>query len=308
MAKAKIIHGDCIEQMRAMDAKSVDLVFGSPPYEVARTYGIGFALKGQAWVDWMVDVFRASLHVSKGLVAFVLEGQTKNYRWTATPALLMADLHRAGIHLRKPPVFHRIGVCGSGGPDWLRNDYEFIVCATNGGKLAWSDNTAMGHPPKWAPGGDMSNRLSNGSRRNQWGGSPKSTGGERKKDGTLRPAEVRPSHRVHTKRDAGQMREQYYNAPAIANPGNVLKFTVGGGVMGDDICHENEAPFPEKLAEFFIRSFCPPEGTTLDPFSGSGTTCKMAVECGRNGIGIDVRESQVKLSRRRTAQVQTTIA
>lgn len=322
--EAKIIHGDCLEVMRAMEPQSVDLVFGSPPYEDARTYSIGFALKGQAWVDWMVEVVRASLGVSRGLVAFVVEGRTQRFRYTATPALLMADLHRAGVHLRKPPVFQRVGVPGSGGPDWLRNDYEFIVCATNGGKLPWAENTAMGHIPKWAPGGAMSNRHADGRRKNARTGIEKQLekrrskwgktghGGTRMKNGD-RDSRPRPSHftadKLHTKtRPDGQMEVQGYTAPTLANPGNVIECTVGGGVMGDRLCHENEAPFPEKLAEFFIRSFCPPGGTTLDPFSGSGTTAKVAVMCGRNGIGIDVRESQVELSRRRTSSVQKQLA
>lgn len=38
----------------AEQIETVDLVMCSPPYEAARTYGINFALKGQAWVDWAV--------------------------------------------------------------------------------------------------------------------------------------------------------------------------------------------------------------------------------------------------------------
>jgi len=165
----ELITGDCRAVLAGMEPGSVDLIFGSPPYEDCRTYGIDFALAGQEWVDWMVSVVQASLRVCRGLVAFVVEGRTRGFRWSATPALLMADLHRAGVHLRKPPAFERVGIPGSGGLDWLRNDYEFIVCCTNGGKLPWSDNTVMGHPPKYAPGGEMSHRTSNGSRVNQWG-------------------------------------------------------------------------------------------------------------------------------------------
>ena len=95
------------------------------------------------------------------------------------------------------------------------------------------------------------------------------------------------------------MRTQCYTPPVLANPGNVMKFVVGGGVMGNRLCHENEAPFPEKLAEAFILSFCPPNGTTLDCFCGSGTTLAVAIRNERNAIGIDVRQSQVDLSRRR---------
>jgi hypothetical protein len=272
----------------------------------------------------MVQVFRECLRVCRGLVAMVVEGFTKNYRWSATPALLMADLHRAGICLRKPPVFHRIGIAGSGGPDWLRNDWEFVICAAHPGRLPWSDNTAMGHKPKWAPGGEMSHRLTDGSRRNQWEGSnegvtdsethTRTPQGKRTKRG-------RPSHRLGRgmcngpgspkgsvmgrrvprghKFNGELLTEDAYFPPAIANPGNVIKCDVGGGVMGDRICHESEAPFPEKLVEFFIRSFCPPAGTVLDCFSGSGTTSAVAERLGRNGVGLDIRDSQCLLGLRR---------
>lgn len=273
-----IVKSDCLRFLRSRPAGSIDLVFGSPPYEDARTYGINFALKGQAWVDWMVEVYVAAQHACKGLVAFVVEGKTKQFQWTATPALLVADLHRAGLKLRKPPAFHRIGIAGSGGPDWLRNDYEFIVC-TSRGKLPWSDNTAMGHPPKWAPGGEISNRLTNGQRVN---------------------ANKRAA-RGYSNGDVD--RSVGYDPPKIANPGNVLKYKVGGGVMGDMLCHENEAPFPEGLAEFIIRSFCPPGGLVCDCFSGSGTTAAMAKKWGRNFTGCDVRQSEVDNSRKRVKRV-----
>lgn len=276
----QIICGDCLEVMRDWPDGCVDLVFCSPPYEDARTYSIDFKVKGQDWVDWAMPRYLECLRVCRGLVAWVVEGKTKNFRYSASPILLMADLHRAGAHLRKPPAFHRIGIPGSGGPDWLRNDYEFIVCATNGGKLPWSDNTAMGHPPKWAPGGEMSYRLSDGTRRNQWGGS------------------------IGCRRRNGEREQQEYVPPVKANPGNVIKCNVGKGHMGHDLAHENEAPFPEALAEFFIRSFCPPDGIVLDPFSGSGTTAAAAHKVGRQWMGIDIRQSQIDLGNKRMMQIQ----
>jgi hypothetical protein len=270
-----------------------NLVFTSPPYEDARTYGIDFRLRGQEWVDWAVPRFMECLRICKGLVAWVVEGKTRQFRYSATPILFMADLHRRGVHLRKPPAFHRVGIAGSGGPDWLRNDYEFIVCATNGGKLPWSDNTALGHPPKYAPGGEMCHRLTDGQRVNQWGHSFDSGGTSGNKDNKTCGAAL-PSHKVVTE----------YDPPVLANPGNVIKCNVGGGVMGNRLCHENEAPFPEKLAEFFIRSFCPPGGLVVDPFSGSGTTVCVAEQFGRRGLGYDIRESQVELGDRRLTDVR----
>jgi len=307
-----IICGDCLEELPRLERNSVDLVFGSPPYEDARTYGIDFNLKGQAWVDWMVAVFRESLRVCKGLVAFVVEGKTKNYRWSATPVLLMADLHRAGICLRKPPAFHRVGIPGSGGPDWLRNDYEFIICATSGGKLPWSDNTVMGHPPKYAPGGEMSHRLSDGSKVNQWGSGVGNKSGPCAKNGRRMSYCGKPSHRIVTKKSTpsensrrkGEKGNPGYDPPVLANPGNVITCRVGGGALGSPLAHENEAPFPESLAEFFMRSFCPPGGVVLDPVCGSGTTLVAAEEAKRRWLGIDIRQSQVDLSNKRIAEMR----
>ena len=272
--KNEILTGDCLEEMRKMPDKSVDLVFTSPPYEDCRLYGdLGFCLKGQAWVDWCVERYVECVRVCRGLVAWVVEGRTAEFQWTASPALLMADLHRKGIKLRKPPVYRRFGICGSGGPDWLRNDFEFIVCASQG-RLPWSDNVACGSPPKYGPGGAMSHRMRDGTRKTNPG---------RRKD--------------------GKTEDQNYKAPKIANPGNVITCSVGGGRIGSKIAHENEAPFPEKLAEFFVRSFCPQGGVVLDPFSGSGTTAAVAKRFGRNSISIDIRESQAELHHRRIEEV-----
>lgn len=258
--------GDCLHI--PLPDKSVDLVMCSPPYEAARTYGIDFKLRGQDWVDWAVPRFMECLRVCKGLVAWVVEGQTKQFRYTATPALLMADLHRAGVKLRKPPIYRRNGIPGSGGPDWLRNDWEWVVCASHG-KLPWSDNTACGEPPKYAEGGAVSHRRSDGGR-------------------------------VKSDRNNGRG----YKAPELANPGNVIDCgAVGGGRMGHPLAHENEAPYPLQLAEFFVKSFCPPGGVVLDPFSGSGTTAHAAVINGRDFVGFDIRESQVELTKKRIKSV-----
>lgn len=291
--ESRLICGDCLEVIKTLPPRSIDLVFGSPPYESCRTYGIDFNLEGQDWVDWMVEVCRVSLSRCKSLVAFVVQGPTHNQRWTATPALLMADLHRAGFNLRRPAIFQRFGVPGSGGKEWLKCNYEYVICVTHPGKLPWSDNLACGHPPKYGPGGPCSNRTKNGDRTNQWGGSLDKKSFGRKKDGSI-DKNKRPSHKSGIAH------------PVLCNPGDVIDCgAVGGGHMGSNFAHENEAPFPEKLAEFFIRSFCPPGGIVLDPFSGSGTTCAVAKKWGRKYIGIDVRESQIELAQRRLTECES---
>ena len=299
----RVEHGDLLELLPRLPADSADLVFGSPPYEAQRTYGIGFNLRGQAWVDWMVNVYRESQRVCRGLVAFVVEGFTKDYRYSATPALLMADLHRAGFDLRKPPAYCRVGIPGSGGKDWLRNDYEFVVCTTRPGRLPWADAVACGNKPVYAPGGAMCYRQKDGNRvkRNGFGISDTTT---RRRTGSGKRETQNPNGRkVMTREREGTHSQEstVYKPPEKANPGNLVKCNVGGNHLGSPLAHENEAPYPEKLAEFFVLSFCPPGGLCIDPFSGSGTTGAVCLRHGRRFWGCDVRESQVDLSRKRIA-------
>lgn len=254
---ASFIRADSMRLPLADD--SVDLVFASPPYEAQRQYAeLDFDLKGSEWVEWAAEVFFECLRVSRGLVAWVIEGVTEDFDYSATPFALMVELQTRGAKLRKPCVYYRQGIPGTGGPDFLRNDWEPIVCATKRGRLPWSCNTAMGQKPKYKSPRTATNRNKNGDRK-----------------------------------------AAIYRDPDVSNPGNVIKLTVGNGHLGWDGAHENEAPFPQELADFFVRSFCPPGGVVLDCFSGSGTTVAAAVAAGRNGIGVDLRASQCWLGETR---------
>lgn len=269
----QVICDDCVNIASSFKEREIDLVFTSPPYEDARTYGIDYRIKGQDWVEWTADRFFCCWNACKGLTAFVVEGRTRNFEWSATPAMLIVELQNRGVKLRKPPVYNRVGIPGSGGPDWLRNDYEFVVCGSHG-RLPWSDNTACGHEPKYGSGGAPSHRIPDGTRISAKVQTRRKPNGERLRDGLYRP-------------------------PVKANPGNLIRCHGGGGHLGSKLAHENEAPFPEKLAEFFILSFCPPGGTVFDPFCGSGTVASVCKRLGRSSISVDCRQSQVDLTLRR---------
>lgn len=70
----------------------------------------------------------------------------------------------------------------------------------------------------------------------------------------------------------------------------------------DAIAFQHPATFPEALARDHILSWSNPGDVVLDPFSGSGTTAKMAREAGRRFIGIEVNQEYVEISRKRLAQ------
>lgn len=48
------------------------------------------------------------------------------------------------------------------------------------------------------------------------------------------------------------------------------------------------APFPDELVQRCLDVGCPPSGSILDPFAGSGTTLRVAVQSGRSATGIDL--------------------
>ena len=111
----------------------------------------------------------------------------------------------------------------------------------------------------------------------------------------------------------GNVTQQTYTAKEVSEllatyeSGDVRKCNVGGGQMGSKLANENEAPFPESLAEFYVKSFCPPGGVVLDCFSGSGTTAAVAVKNDRNFLACDVRKNQIELGECRIAEINCPI-
>lgn len=64
------------------------------------------------------------------------------------------------------------------------------------------------------------------------------------------------------------------------------------------------AVFPPDLVEPCILAGCPPGGVVLDPFLGSGTTAQVAVETGRNWLGVELNPKYIKLAKKRIAGAQ----
>ena len=59
---------------------------------------------------------------------------------------------------------------------------------------------------------------------------------------------------------------------------------------------QHPCPYPDELPRRPILSSCPPDGVVLDPFVGSGTTGKVALELGRRFIGIEKHKRFLNLA------------
>ena len=74
----------------------------------------------------------------------------------------------------------------------------------------------------------------------------------------------------------------------MVEPTNVLHKAV--------VCHNkgHSAAFPDWLPEFFINLFTDEGDVVLDPFSGSGTTFRVARNMRRRPIGIEIIQEYVE--------------
>lgn len=96
--------------------------------------------------------------------------------------------------------------------------------------------------------------------------------------------------------------QKYYrqrNNMAGANPGDVWQFSHVHYCSEEREQHPTQKP--EALMERIIRASSNAGDMVLDPFVGSGTTCRVASALGRRSIGIDINPDYIAMSEKRIA-------
>jgi site-specific DNA-methyltransferase (adenine-specific) len=81
---------------------------------------------------------------------------------------------------------------------------------------------------------------------------------------------------------------------------NVYALNVGGKKEA-----EHPAIFPEKLANDHIVSWSNENDLVYDPFTGSGTTAKMAVVNNRNYIGSEISQEYTDIATKRIREAKS---
>ena len=109
--------------------------------------------------------------------------------------------------------------------------------------------------------------------------------------------------RIKGKRQkSGKITRGFYNAGAGSPEQNIWQIKpdhmrTGGRTMSS----QHVAAFPETLARKHIVSWSSEGDLVLDPFMGSGTVAKMAMQNGRDYLGFDISEEYVELAKKRVA-------
>ncbi|MCP4248058.1 MAG: site-specific DNA-methyltransferase [bacterium] len=253
--------GDCAEVVSGWPDGCLDLVIGSPPYPEKGERYDGAAQRWDAR-DWAKWMVRVTLAMLSKCRGPVLWVVNNS----TTPGHYLPGVERLLVSLDDFGVdLERPCIWHKNAPpnrkNWFGNDWEFVVAAKHPGPVPYWNWEAIGTPPKFKAGGRFRQRDKHGRRK---------LGNE-------------------------------YPQNKITRPRDVIRATVGGGHLGSKLAHRSEAPFPESLVEPFILALCPPDGLVLDPFVGSGTVPAVARRHGRNYVGIDIRQSQIDLTRERLA-------
>ena len=120
-------------------------------------------------------------------------------------------------------------------------------------------------------------------KKNNWAGSinwGKNT--DRQKDGSLKS------------------KKNINPVPEMSPRNNIWEYVVGGGFgQTDKIAYKHPATFPEQLAYDHIVSWSNENDIVYDPFTGSGTTCKMAHYSRRNYIGSEISKEYCDIAEQR---------
>jgi site-specific DNA-methyltransferase (adenine-specific) len=76
------------------------------------------------------------------------------------------------------------------------------------------------------------------------------------------------------------------------------------GIVLTEVAEQNGHPCPKPIRawSWLVEKMCPPDGTVLDPFMGSGTTGVAAVRLGRKFIGIEIEQKYFDIARRRLSE------
>lgn len=274
LKNSAMIHNiDCLKFMRKQSDDSFAMVFGSPPYpRKGARYENGKSMKPAEWIDWMLQVAKECVRVSRGFVWFVVNNPVYQGCYEPCSEGLRFKAFEAGLLLDRPDIWHKNAAPNRNG-DYFSNDYEAVICfkPTKNPKFNWQ---AIAEKPKFASGGAFRQRSNSG-------------GG---------------------KRVAGS---KYPNGD-LAKPRDVFRVLVGGGHMGIDsddstIASKGKAPFPPGVPKRFIAVGSDPGETVFDPFAGAATTAVAALMMGRNFVGTEICQQEHAIGMERIARTQRVV-
>jgi DNA modification methylase len=269
--------GDCIEQMKTLGDGSIDAIITDPPYpEISRDYG---RMSEAEWHEMMRGVVAQARRVLNptGSAVFILQPNSRK------------------VGSMRPWLFEFQA--------WACREWNIVQDAY------WWNTSALplGGAPKFG-------LMRPSVKHAVWIGPPdcyrdqesvliaESDQNSRERirgADVLKPYPSRARSVTENLRDSHKRMRSRCASRGGTTPFNVVATGSGSPAISGQSGHG--AGTPAVVCDWWTRYICPPGGTILDPFAGSGTTGLSAIKYGCSYVGIEKKAEYHAIAERRLA-------
>lgn len=257
----RILHGDCLEELKTLPDSCVDLIFTSPPYADNRknTYE---GIPPDRYVDWFLPISKELKRVLKDSGTFILniKERSKNGERQTYVLELILEMKKQGWLWTEEFIWHKKNCYPGKWPNRFRDAWERCLQFNKQKSFNMYQEAVM------VPIGDWS----------------------KKRLAKLSETDM--------KRDESKVGSGFgknisnWLGRKLVYPTNVLHLSTECANRG------HSASFPIALPRWFIKLFTQAGDIVLDPFIGSGTTAIACLELNRHYLGIEAMDSYIRLS------------
>lgn len=305
----QIITGDALEELRKLPACCCSTCVTSPPYFGLRNYDapgqIGLEETPDEYAEKIVEVLREVRRVLKDDGTLWLNigdsyatrsgpqppTNTRNkcghtakrvptgYKYKdliGIPWLLAFALRADGWYLRADIIWQKPNAMPESCTDRPTRAHEYVFLLSKSGRYYY-DAEAVKEPAVGFPGSQNPNARRRGNTKTFRGGNAYTHDQAKENSADIK----RQSHGLVPNESGKRNRRSVWTIATRPYKG------------------AHFATFPEELARPCILAGSRPGDTVLDPFMGSGTTGAVAVQEGRDFIGIDINPEYTKMSEQR---------
>lgn len=264
----RVICGDARKALGTLSA--IDLTVTSPPYYRHRDYGVQGQLGMEATVDDYIANMRAVLTelfrvTAKTGTCFLVIGDTyAHQKLLLVPHRIALAADAIGWTVRNDLIWNKLDPPPESPRNRWRSGHEHILFLTKErGKYKFHADAirvpyAEATVKRWGNG--------------QVYGGPKSAERKNQRDSRMR-----------------------HGRSFALHPNGCLPTDVWSLPAGDSSAR-HYATFPDRLVKLIILACSDAGDLVLDPFAGSGTTCRVAKETGRQFIGIELNPDYAEMA------------
>lgn len=319
--------GDALQVLGRVEDESIDCVMTAPPYWCLRNYPndhVG-SDKVEQYLERIVAVMGQVKRVLKptGSLWLNMGDAYNNKSLLCLPwRVVLRLVDEQGWILRNDVVWDKQNSSFDSAVDHLRNVHEMIFHLVKSDDFYYDDDELRTFfnrlAEKKMQAGKTSSGVTGARYRDNINKSQALTSLEKSSAlaeldrvvEMVNSGEI-PDFRMFLREQAGQLvKSKSEKARSINEKGYYFLLYNKHGVMPGDVWNilpeksniDRYNVFPEALCRLIVSATCPDFGIVLDPYCGTGTTCKVACDLHRRAIGIDIDGTYIKLARERTQQ------